>query len=125
MLGTGVDLVVRVAVRPAVRRWAHRRGMHPVICCKLSSRLGREWARLSRRIALVERVRSWHLTERRFDTLDEFLAIAGHRRADSVEADAVLRGLVAIAAADRLAGRIVLQRILPGLLAVARVEQAR
>ena len=91
----------------------------------LSARLDREWARLARRPEVLGRVGSWHLTDLRFASIDEFLTLTGHRAEATREADELLGRLVAIAADDPLAVRIVLQRILPGLLAIVREEQQR
>jgi hypothetical protein len=91
----------------------------------LSGRLDREWAHLTHRPEVVAWVRSWQLTDRPFASLDDFLALAGHRSAPTRESDALLARLVAVAADEPLAARIVLQRILPGLLAIVRDEQQR
>jgi hypothetical protein len=91
----------------------------------LSSRLDREWDRLRRRPGVVATARSWRVTDRGFGSLDELLVLAGHRADPTPDADTVLRRLVAVAPAEPLACRIVLQRILPGLLAIVRSEQAR
>jgi hypothetical protein len=91
----------------------------------LSCRLDREWAQLNRRPEVLRRVRSWNVTDAPFDTLDEFLALTGHRIVPTRDADALLGRLVSVAAGDPLAVRIVLQRILPGLLAIVRAEQCR
>lgn len=91
----------------------------------LSCRLDREWAQLCRRRSVLERVRSWNLTTHRYRTLAEFLTLCGHNAAPSETANELLRRLVTIAARDPLAARIVLQRILPGLLAIVRREQLR
>jgi DNA-directed RNA polymerase specialized sigma24 family protein len=81
--------------------------------------LRREWQWLRRRPQLVAVARSWHVTELPFEDLDELLALAGYQSAHADGSD-VLRGLVERAADDELAARIVLQRILPGLLSVVR-----
>jgi hypothetical protein len=65
------------------------------------------------------------VTPRPFRSLDELLGLAGFKSAHSAEADGVLRRLVVIAAAEPLAARIVLQRLLPGMLAIVRREQQR
>lgn len=91
----------------------------------LSARLDREWARLARRAEVLDRVRSWRLTDRPFESLDELLALTGHRAAATPEANRLLARLVAVAADEPLAVRIVLQRLLPGLLAIVREEQRR
>lgn len=121
----------------------------------LSVRLDREWAHLGRRRAILDQVRSWQLTASPFHSLDDFLRLTGFvarvSRAPAarstgwlgpaqdvdgsiaapvvapvpVHGDDVLVGLVQIAPDEWLAGRIVLQRILPGLLGLARTEQER
>lgn len=91
----------------------------------LSVRLDREWSRLARRAEVLERVRSWGLTDRPFASLDDLLALTGFHTAPTPEADELLARLVAVAAGDPLAVRIVLQRLLPGLLAIVRDEQER
>ena len=91
----------------------------------LSARLDREWSRLARRAEVLARVRSWGLTDRPFASLDELLTLAGHHTAPTPAADELLARLVAVAADDPLAVRIVLQRLLPGLLAIVRQEQLR
>src|SRR5262245_32004454 len=92
---------------------------------QLSSRLDREWDQLCRRPAVLSRVRRWQLTATPFGSLGELLRLAGHRVAPTPEADEVLRRLVVVAAGEPLAARIVLQRLLPGLLAIVRREQLR
>ena len=55
-----------------------------------------------------------------FDDLDELLALAGYRVEDTPTRNDVLVRLVELARTDELAARVVLQRVLPGLLAVVR-----
>jgi hypothetical protein len=55
-----------------------------------------------------------------FSDLDELLALAGHRTERTAEANAVLGRLVDAGRVDQLASRVVLQRVLPGLLATVR-----
>lgn len=86
----------------------------------LSNRLDREWLHLRRRPEVLARVRRWRVTEEPFEDLDELLFIAGYGDDTSPAANAVLRRLVEVARRDELAARIVLQRLLPGLLAVVR-----
>jgi hypothetical protein len=86
----------------------------------LSARLDREWRALRRDPAAVARAAAWRLADERFDDLDELLALAGYRSLHTPARNDVLLRLVALARRDELAARIVLQRILPGLLAVAR-----
>lgn len=91
----------------------------------LSQRLDREWVQMCRRPAVMATVRSWALTDQPFTTLDDVLTLTGHRQESSPAADEVLGRLVRIAASDPLATRIVLQRLLAGLLAIVKVEQDR
>jgi hypothetical protein len=91
----------------------------------VSAQLQREWDRLRTRPAVVERARGWGVTDRRFDDLDALLALAGFRAVATDETEAVLRRIVIRAADDELAARIVLQRVLPGLLALVRRRQSR
>jgi DNA-directed RNA polymerase specialized sigma24 family protein len=60
------------------------------------------------------------VTDRVFADLDELLGLAGHRSERTAEANAVLGRLVDAGQVDQLASRVVLQRVLPGLLAAVR-----
>lgn len=80
-----------------------------------------EWDQLRGEPRSVRRARSWDLPGEPPHDLDEVLRRAGYsgdRHCD--DADRYLYGLVRIAATDDLAARVVLQRILPGLVAAAR-----
>jgi hypothetical protein len=95
---------------------------------RLSERLDSEWRRLRRRPALIAEARSWGLTPSAgppIRDLDDVLRCAGHHQPPSRDADAVLAGIVSRARTSPLAARVTLQRILPGLLALARTEQRR
>jgi len=100
-----------------MHRTSHRRPRrrHP-----LSTLLEDEWRTLRRRSAVVARARGWGVTEQPFADLDELLAHAGYGRENCDDANAVLRRLVDVAHRDELATRVVLQRLLPGLLAIVR-----
>ncbi len=117
-------------MRPPVKVIRHFRAMNATNTAtrtdrQLSTRLQREWDQLNCRHAVLARARSWHVTPRPFRSLDELLRLAGFKSAHSAETDEVLRRLVLIAAGEPLAARIVLQRLLPGLLAIVRQEQQR
>ncbi len=92
----------------------------------LTDKLRDEWGHLRTRPDLASRVSSWqlplgprHVAEGRAG-LDAVLASAGFEgRRDDEQADRCLAALVAAAAADELADRVVLQRILPGLVNIA------
>ena len=101
------------------RHRIHRR--HPASRTgSLAARLDREWDVLRSRARVVARARAWGVTNSPFADLDELLALAGHGTARSPEANAVLGRLVDVARVDELASRVVVQRLLPGLLAIVR-----
>lgn len=89
----------------------------------LTHRLDSEWANMRRRPDVTDRVRSWSLTDVPFATLDEFMVLIGHRTPGSRAANDLLGRVVGVAHHDPMAARIVLQRILPGLMAIVRTEQ--
>ncbi len=82
------------------------------------SRLNLEWSRLRNRPDALSRATSWQLLDDPVRDLDQILTAIGFRQPPSTAAEARLRELVVIAACDDLAGRIVVQRLVPGLLAV-------
>ena len=83
-------------------------------------RLAADWARLRRRPAALRIADSWRLLDRPVTDLDQVLACVGYECTPSPTCERRLRRLVLLAADDELAARVVLQRILPGLLAVVR-----
>lgn len=91
----------------------------------LSARLDREWNVLRCRPHLIARARTWDVTSAPFSDLAELLALAGHRTARTPEANAVLGRLVEVAREDDLASRLVVQRLLPALLAIVRRRRSR
>jgi hypothetical protein len=91
----------------------------------LSKRLEREWAALRRRRDAVAAARRWGVTSQPFADLDGLLRLAGYQVAGSPECNEVLLRLVAVAKRDELAARVVLQRIMPGLLALVRRRARR
>lgn len=92
----------------------------------LPRRLFREWHWLCNRPALVERARLWPLDGPPPHSLDEVLQRCGYGgRRDDDAADRVLAQLVAVATTDPVAARVVLQRVLPGMLAIAHRRTAR
>ncbi len=104
----------------------HRQAMNATPTNRLlSARLDREWGQLGRRPAVLDRVSSWGVTTSPFRSLDELLQLAGFKVPHCAASDEVLRRLVAVAAVEPLAARIVLQRLLPGLLAIVRREHHR
>ena len=87
---------------------------------RLGDRLHREWSRLRSRPAAVRHAAGWAIVEGPLHDLDQVLLAVGYEVAWSGQNDLALRRLVTQAAHDVLAARVVIQRILPGLLAVAR-----
>lgn len=94
------------------------------------ARLQREWEVLAHRPAVLRRAAAWQLGVP-FRSLDDLAVAAGLRRSfrqrptepllgTGPSPEAVLHHLVALARHDDLAARVVLQRLLPGLVATAR-----
>jgi hypothetical protein len=83
----------------------------------LSLRLELEWRALRARPDAIDRARGWGVTDAPFDDLDELLRLAGFGAASTVAGNEVLRQLARLGRHDELAARVVLQRVLPGLLA--------
>ena len=103
----------------------------------LFARLHREWQALNRRPAVLQRAAGWGLGVP-FDCLDDLVSAAGYwstaaERAAACRHDEggpdgpeeVLARLLLAARTDDVAGRVVLQRLLPGLVASARRWGAR
>lgn len=105
------------------------RSTHPLLVG-----LGREWQATSHRPSAVRRARTWHLAVE-FGSLDGIVAATGwyataderHAagRCTTAEVDAVMQRLLLAARTDDLAARVVLQRLLPGLVSLARRWQRR
>ena len=110
------DTTESVAIPPQARRFAS-----PLAAAFLT-----EWEHLQESSTVHHRVTAWDLpggpieiSERR--ALDDVLARTGFLADRSDDCgDQVLLALVRLAAHDELAARVVLQRVLPGLVAVAR-----
>ena len=100
----------------------------------LLKRLENEWMQLCvRHNSLHSTCRGWNLPGGAPSSLGEVLTRSGHRPdprhgpaalaatpVDYESVDAVLLQLLIVAKTDQLAGRVVLQRMLPGLVAIAR-----
>ena len=98
---------------PLVRADFSRRG--PV------GRVVTEWARLCRRPAVLRTVNGWDFIDPPVAHLDDVLVRCGFGRpADDSDGDKVLWHLVTKARTDEVAARIVLHRILPALMSIAR-----
>ena len=80
-----------------------------------------EWARYARRPAIVRHVNSWAFMPRHVEHLDEVLELAGFGRAiDDSDGDQFLWHLVREAEHDEIAARIVLHRMMPSIMNMAR-----
>jgi DNA-directed RNA polymerase specialized sigma24 family protein len=83
-------------------------------------RLHLEWARLRTQRCALRRANSWPIVETPITDLDDVLALIGYEQAPCPVADERLLELILIARTDELAARVIVQRVLPGLLAVVR-----
>jgi DNA-directed RNA polymerase specialized sigma24 family protein len=79
--------------------------------------LDHEWAVLRFHRAALERGAAWDVVPSRIDDLD---TVVGATQAHVIGGERALRRLVERAATDQLAARVVLQRLLPGIGALAR-----
>ena len=80
-----------------------------------------EWDRIARRRANLAEANSWGLVDGTIEHLDQLLVAAGFGREKlHDDGDHILWHLVVIAEGNQLAARIVLQRILPALFAIAK-----
>lgn len=85
----------------------------------LVTRLQVQWGEITHSAAALTRARAWFPDVDIVD-LDDVLTLVGfHGRRIDVEADARLLHLVTVAREDDLAARVVLQRLVPGLLTIA------
>lgn len=96
--------------------------MHDIGARRLDTggRLTREWTRLRTDPNCLSTAAGWRVVDTRPDDLDEVLSAVGFERAPDPDSDERFRRLVLLAADDELAARVVIQRLLPGLLAVVR-----
>ncbi len=90
-------------------------------------RLQQEWDRVSRSPRSIRRAQAWGWRFEHVESLDEILAMTGYSRtpvdraaARLIDGDEVLGLLVELARTDELAGRLLLQRLLPGMCTTAR-----
>ena len=80
-----------------------------------------EWTRYARRPAVLRHVNAWEFMPRRVEHLDEVLELAGFGRAiDDSDGDHFLWQLVRMAENDDIAARIVLHRMMPSIMNMAR-----
>jgi hypothetical protein len=105
---------------PITSHWASRPIATTSRRIGLADGLNEEWRRLCADPAVLARIDRWRLPIPRVEHLDEVLWHAGYGRpVDDDPGDRVLAILVHRAASDDLAARVVLHRILPGLIRIA------
>ena len=109
-------------MRGAVRVRSHHAGMTAFGVQRLDTggRMATEWNQIRDRPSHLARARSWGIVDGPIDDLDDVLVAVGYERPSDPATEQRLRALVVIAATDELAARVVIQRLLPGLLAVVR-----
>lgn len=81
-------------------------------------RLALEWTRLRTHPDALRRAAGWGLVQGTLSDLDQVLKAVGFETLGTSAAEQRLRQLVLAAADDELAARVLVQRLLPGLLAV-------
>lgn len=92
----------------------------------LLAELDREWARMRCRPRTLRRVRAWSVDPvlapivAGIADLDELVRATQPSVVGGSTGDEILRRLIALAGEEELAGRVVLQRILPGLISRSR-----
>lgn len=80
-----------------------------------------EWNRIAQRRATIRRVNAWEFLPRPVEDLNDLLILCGFSRpVDDSVADQLLWHVVRRAAHDDLAAQVVLHRVMPSLLAIAR-----
>lgn len=90
----------------------------PTLPRDTGGRLAAEWSRLRTRASVLRHAAAWGLVDEPLRDLEQVLAAVGFRRRQTGETERRLRRLVLTAADDDLAARVVVERVLPGLLAV-------
>ncbi len=83
-------------------------------------RLAAEWARLRIRPDMLRQANGWGLIEGSLHDLDQVLTAVGYDRDADELTEMAMRRLVELAATNDLAARVVIQRLIPGLLSVVR-----
>jgi hypothetical protein len=87
--------------------------------------LNREWAKIAHRPDAIRTARSWGVTTVEFTNLHQLLVLAGHCTEATPTNEQLLRELVLLADTEELAARIVIQRLLPGLMSLVRKYNGR
>lgn len=111
--------------RAHTREMPPRPGAYPLVRTTALDGPGRqlidEWDSLSRKRATVGTINNWGVFGHRIEQLDDVLVALGFGGAvDDSDSDHLLWHMVVLAENDLLAARIVLHRVMPALLAVAK-----
>jgi hypothetical protein len=104
---------------------AQQPATRPAHAGTITDQLDREWAALGSKPQSIRRVRSWATrldpqlasAVRAVESLDD--VIAETHASQGATGERLLRALVSLSPEDQLAGRVVVQRLLPGVLAAA------
>jgi hypothetical protein len=129
MVGPRTSIITPNRVRPASPAPPARatdRSTAPRRSTPMLVELDREWDRLRLRPSVLRTARGWDGDEtfRRIvggvRSLDELLAATQPHVEPPGSGDTILRRLVELGATEELAGRVVLQRLLPGLISQSR-----
>lgn len=95
--------------------------VHTVAQSGPTRQLINEWERISISRPTLRKVNSWGLTPEPITHLDELLVYTGFGRpVDDADADHILWQLICRAEHDELAARIVLHRVLPSVMSIAK-----
>lgn len=86
----------------------------------IRAQLEREWDHLATDPNSLEELRNWRFDGQRFDNFNQLLRATGFGCVNVEGSELLLRQLVSLARNGGLAARVVLQRILPGLVAAVR-----
>lgn len=80
-----------------------------------------EWERIVHRPRVIRRVNSWDFLPHPVEDLDQLLELCGFgKAADDSVADNILWHVVRLASHDDLAAQVVLHRVLPSVMSIAR-----
>ena len=86
----------------------------------IGGRLHLDWTRLRTQRSAIRRANTWPIIDVPISDLDQVLTLIGYEQEPCPAADDRLLQLLRIAPDDELAARVIVQRTLPGLLAIVR-----
>ncbi len=88
----------------------------PLVHCTFSGRLDAEWNHLRTARASLARARTWAVVTGELTDLGQIIDATQQGASPAGSDDAILLRLVELARHDELAGRLLIQRLLPGLI---------